>query len=66
MEINAATALLLELLQQDPALSGETALQQVAVHLQHPVPQQVLAGGRQALEQLRQAGIVLGTVPASA
>lgn len=66
MEINAATVLLLELLQQDPALSGETALQQVAVHLQHPVPQQVLAGGRDALERLRQAGIVLGTVPASA
>lgn len=66
MEINPSTVLLLELLQQEPALAGAAALHQVALQLQHPDPHQVLAAGRDTLAKLRQAGIVLGTVPASA
>ena len=61
MEINAVTARLLTLLQEDSALTGRAAIERVQAELQHPQPDLVLQGGLQALEHLRQTGIVLGT-----
>lgn len=63
MEINAVTARLLLILQDQPAVSGLDALEQIVRELHHPVPDQVIAGGQQALETLRAADIVLGAVP---
>lgn len=61
MEINAVTARLLMLLQDDGSLTGRAAIERVQAELQHPQPEVVLQGGLQALEHLRQTGIVLGT-----
>ncbi|HVK98776.1 MAG TPA: putative DNA-binding domain-containing protein [Dongiaceae bacterium] len=60
MEINAVTARLLMLLQEDATLNGRRAIDQVQAELQHPQPELVLQGGLQALEHLRRSGIVLG------
>ncbi len=61
MEINPLTARLLYLLDEDEQLSGEQALRQIATEMQHPQPELVLRGGLQTLEQLRAAGVMLGT-----
>jgi uncharacterized protein len=60
VSINAVTARLLELLQQQPALRGLEALQQIAEEMKHPNPDVVINGGRQTLEQLKGQGIILG------
>lgn len=59
--INAVTARLLQLLDDDERLSGRGALERIAGEMQHPDPAVVLDGGRQALEQLKSQGIILGT-----
>ncbi|ARN75288.1 DNA-binding domain-containing protein [Oceanicoccus sagamiensis] len=61
MEANSVTARLLELLQEEGAHSGEQVLQQVAQEMQHPDPQQVVAGGLAILQQLQSLDIILGT-----
>jgi uncharacterized protein len=58
--INAVTARLLQLLQEQPKLSGLQALQQIAAEMKHPKPEVVIEGGRQTLEQLKGQGIILG------
>ncbi|MEE8059263.1 MAG: putative DNA-binding domain-containing protein [Pseudomonadales bacterium] len=62
MEANAITARLLELLQAADAISGSQVLQQLALEIQHPHPEQVLASGTEILQQLRSLDILLGTV----
>jgi len=59
-EINAASARLLTILADKP-VSGTEALRQIAVEIQHPAPEQLLAHGRALLDDLRRQGIVLGT-----
>lgn len=61
MEINAVTARMLVLLQEVPGLTGRDVIQRLQQELQHPQPEVVVEGGRQALQHLRRAGIVLGT-----
>ncbi|MDF2181460.1 putative DNA-binding domain-containing protein [Neptuniibacter sp. CAU 1671] len=61
MEVNPVTGRLLYLLSEDEQLSGLAALEQIAAEMQHPSPEVVIQGGLQTLEQLRSAGIVLGT-----
>lgn len=62
MEINAATARLLELLQQEPNLTGQGAIARMQAELQ-PLPADVVwRGGVQALTHLRASGILLGTL----
>ncbi|WP_370278856.1 DUF2063 domain-containing protein [Pontibacterium sp.] len=62
MEINPVTARLLYLLAESEELTGQQALEQIAQELQHPQPEQVVAGGLQTLEQLRANGVILGTL----
>jgi hypothetical protein len=57
--LNAITARLLELL-RDEALTGHEALSQIARELGHEQPDTLVEFGRVMLEQLRDAGAVLG------
>ena len=61
MEINTVTARLLQLLQEQPDASGADVIDQIQTELQHPDPDLVRAGGRQAMQELHTAGIILGT-----
>jgi uncharacterized protein len=61
LEINAVTARLLQLLEQQPGRSGREQLQAVAAELGHPRPEVVIEGGREMLEGLRRRDIILGT-----
>ena len=60
MEINAVTARLLELMGEQPTLSGEDLLQQIANELNHPKPQTVIDAGVDILKRLKQAEVLLG------
>ena len=59
VELNPVSARLLELLQDDTALTARTALRQIAAELQHPSPDVVIDGGEKMLEEWRQRGILL-------
>lgn len=61
MEINAVTARLLQLIDENPNASGRTLLLQIAAELQHPQPEQIVEAGRAMLAGLRERDIVLGT-----
>ena len=62
LEINAVTAKLLELADDNPqGLSGKQLLQQVAEEMQHPDPDVVINSGQEILGQLLEKQIVLGT-----
>ncbi len=60
VSINAVTARLLQLIQEQPELSGLEALQKIANEMQHPNPDVVIDGGRRTLEQLKEQGIISG------
>lgn len=61
MEINAVTARLLMLLDENADFTGADAIAAVARELPHIDEAAVLSGGEQALMQLRQSDIILGT-----
>ncbi|HAG95048.1 MAG: DUF2063 domain-containing protein [Pseudomonadales bacterium] len=61
MEINGVTARLLLVLDENPGLSGYDAVKTVAAELAGLDEQVVMQGGEQALKQLRDNGIILGT-----
>jgi len=62
MEINAVTARLLELLQDDASsATGSELLVQIAVEIDHPNPQVVSDGGKDILADLHGKDIILGT-----
>ena len=60
MEANGLTLNLLQLLSSDTSLSGRQALLQIAQEIQHPAPDQLLAFGRELLEQLLALDILAG------
>lgn len=60
MEANAVTIRLLQLLEEGESLSGRAALEQIAVELQHPQPDQVVANGQSLLAQLSELDIICG------
>jgi len=60
MEINAVTARLLYLLNEDASLTGKTALLKIAEELQHPQPEAVINGGLDTLNELKDRNIILG------
>ena len=64
--INPVTARLLELLQENPGFSGHQAIEKIIEELNHPNPDIVFQGGQQALDELQQLGIILGTRKKSA
>lgn len=61
MEINAVTARLLMILEETPQAVGADAVNAVADDLPQLARDAVIRGGEQALLQLRQSGIILGT-----
>lgn len=62
LAINAVTARLLQLLQQQGDASGEALLRRIAAEIGHPDPSQVVAAGGDILADLRGRDIVVGTV----
>ncbi len=63
LELNAISARLFALLQEQQDLSGRAALETIAAELNHPRPQVVIEGGHEILHAWRRRGIVLGVVP---
>ncbi len=61
LEINIVTARLLEILKENPAMSGQSLMTQIAQEMNHPQPEVVVDGGAKTLAQLRQHDIILGT-----
>jgi hypothetical protein len=60
LEINPVTARLINLLQENPEITGELALDQIVREMNHPQPALVIEGGLSALQELQRYGIVLG------
>jgi len=60
MEINAVTARLLYLLNENEDLSGHSAFEKIAIELQHPDTNAVISGGLETLNELKQRNIILG------
>jgi hypothetical protein len=58
--LNPVTARLLELLREGP-VSGREALRRIARELNAESPRAIMDHGRAVLDQLREAGVVLGT-----
>ncbi len=61
LEINPVTARLINLLQENESYSGLNAIEHITKEMNHPNPQIVKDGGKAALEELQQHGIILGT-----
>ncbi len=61
LEINAVTARLLELLEENDQLSGRDVLQMIATEMPQLPEEAVISGGTDALLALRAKDIVLGT-----
>ncbi|MGD8275267.1 MAG: putative DNA-binding domain-containing protein [Thiohalocapsa sp.] len=61
LEINATTQRLLTLLREGEPRTGRQALLLIASELSHPEPDQVVAGGRRMLADLRRRDVILGT-----
>lgn len=61
LKINAVTARLLELMQDDTLRTGEELLKAVAKEIKHPQPDTVVRGGAEIMERLRRHDIILGT-----
>ncbi len=61
LEINAATHALLELLRDEPTITGRGALLAIAQSMTHPDPESLIGFGLDLLKDLRRRGIILGT-----
>ena len=61
MLLNAVSARLIALLQEDTAKTGNQLLEQIAEELQHPNPQAVIDGGMGLLQQFKDKDVILGT-----
>ncbi len=60
MELNPVSARLLELVAEQSAKSGRELLRDIAVELNHPDPNVVLASGLEILQHLRARDVILG------
>jgi len=61
LEVNPMTAHLVQTLQLDETLTGQTLLENIAQQLNHSDPDVVIKGGLQIMEQLRDTDILLGS-----
>jgi len=61
LEINPVTARLIGLLRENDSYTGVDAIDHIVKEMNHPNPDVVLQGGKTALEELQQHGIILGT-----
>lgn len=64
IQVNAVTLRLVERLQQDPELTGRTHLEALADELPQLEREAVLSGGLEALREMLESDVVLGTRPA--
>jgi len=62
LEINPVTARLIGLLQDNESYTGLDAIEHITKEMNHPNPDVVKKGGKMALEELQQQGIILGTL----
>jgi hypothetical protein len=63
LQINAVTQRLLQLLKENPALTGLDVLNTIAAELGHDDPETVIEAGRELLSDLRERNVILGTRP---
>lgn len=61
LQINVVTQRMLQLLKENPQLSGLEILKAVAAELTHPDPDVVVTAGQELLEELRKRNVILGT-----
>jgi len=61
LQINAVTQRLLQLLKENPALTGLDVLNTIAAELGHDSPDTVIEAGRELLADLRERNVILGT-----
>jgi uncharacterized protein len=61
LEINAVTARLISMLQENESYTGLDAITHITKEMNHPNPDVVKQGGLAALQELQQLGIILGT-----
>lgn len=61
MEVNPVTARLLQLINEDQKISGRQALKQIADELQTSDTDSIIQAGHDALQQLQQHGIIVGS-----
>ncbi len=61
LEINPVSARLIGLLQENESYSGLDAIEHIIKEMNHPNPEAVEQGGLNALQELQQYGIILGT-----
>ncbi|WP_376697182.1 HvfC family RiPP maturation protein [Wenzhouxiangella sp. EGI_FJ10305] len=61
MKLNAVTARLLEIIDQEPELSGQAALEKIAGEMRAPDPQAIVQSGRSMLDRLREREVILGS-----
>jgi hypothetical protein len=61
MELNPVMARLLQLIDEQPDASGRQLMQQIADEMEHPNPGAVIDSGLQALKELHEIGVILGT-----
>ena len=60
IELNPVSYRLLQLIEEDDAITGRQAMLQVAEELKHPNPDAVINGGQQLLAQLRERDVIQG------
>lgn len=60
LELNTVSARLFDLLRDEQATTGRSALERIAEELGHPQPAVVIDGGLRILEQWRDKGIITG------
>lgn len=60
MEVNPVTARLIQLINEDEAMTGQQVLKQIAEELQSNTPDLIFEKGLEALQELQQQGILLG------
>ena len=60
MELNAASARLIQLLEADPDTAARAHLETIAGEMPHVPSEKVLAGGSDALSSLSERGVILG------
>lgn len=61
LEINPVTYRLIDILKENPHITGQKAVEQIIEELQHPDPDSVASHGRQLLYDLRNRNIIIGT-----
>lgn len=61
LEINAVTQQLIEILKQNPQVSGLDSVRMIAETLQHPDPDVITEAGKNLLYNLRHKDVIIGT-----